>query len=63
MELFSQIPLPQEPSEVRRMERKSRKAAKLQERKIGTVPSTIDEQKSQLLPSNIGRYEMEIFVV
>ncbi len=54
--------MPQEPSEIRRIERKSRAAAKLQALKTGTLPSPLDEQKSQLLPKNKERYEIEILL-
>ncbi|CAF1191842.1 unnamed protein product [Rotaria sp. Silwood1] len=46
------IPLPQEPSEIRRIKRKSRAEAKRQAFKTGTVTSQNDEQQSQLLPMN-----------
>lgn len=54
--ILLQIPLPQEASEVRKTERKARKAAKLQGHQT-------DEQKSQLLPTNKERYEVENFVI
>ena len=49
--------MPQEPSEIRRVERKSRAEAKQQALKIGTLASPIDEQKNQLLPANREGYE------
>jgi ribosomal protein S12 methylthiotransferase accessory factor YcaO len=54
--------LPQEPSEVRRVERKSRAEAKRQALKQGTGTKSIDEQKSQLLPTNRERFEIKIFL-
>ncbi|CAF4084754.1 unnamed protein product [Rotaria sp. Silwood2] len=46
------IPLPQEPSEIRRVERKARAEAKRQTLKAGTETSPNDEQQSQLLSTN-----------
>ncbi|CAF3800653.1 unnamed protein product [Rotaria sp. Silwood1] len=46
------IPLPQEPSEIRRVERKARAATKRQALKLGTATSQNDEQQKQLLPKN-----------
>ncbi|CAF1215472.1 unnamed protein product [Rotaria sordida] len=46
------VPLPQEPSEIRRVERKARAEAKRQALKAGTTTSPNDEQQNQLLPTN-----------
>ncbi|CAF1459014.1 unnamed protein product, partial [Rotaria sp. Silwood1] len=46
------IPLPQEPSEIRRVERKAQRKAKQQVFKTGTATSQSDEQQKQLLPTN-----------
>ncbi|CAF2772303.1 unnamed protein product [Rotaria sp. Silwood2] len=46
------IPLPQEPSEIRRVERKVRAEAKRQALKPGTETSQNEEQQTQLLPTN-----------
>ncbi|CAF4983061.1 unnamed protein product, partial [Rotaria sp. Silwood1] len=46
------IPLPQEPSEIRRIERKARAEAKRQIFKARAVTSQNDEQQNQLLPTN-----------
>ncbi|CAF4597398.1 unnamed protein product [Rotaria sp. Silwood1] len=46
------IPLPQEPSEIRRVERKARRKAKQQVFKTGTATSQSDEQQKKLLPTN-----------
>jgi len=51
--------LPQEPSEVRRIERKVRKEAKQQALKAETGIKSIDEQKSQLLPTNRERFDIK----
>ncbi len=52
--------MPQEPSEVRRVERKARAAAKRQALKAETGIKSIDEQKSQLLPTNRERFDTDI---
>ncbi|CAF4643724.1 unnamed protein product, partial [Rotaria sp. Silwood2] len=46
------IPLPQELSEIRRVERKAREAAKLQVLKSGTATSQNDDQQNLLLSTN-----------
>ncbi|CAF3952005.1 unnamed protein product [Rotaria sordida] len=46
------IPLPQEPSEIRRMAQKARSQAKRQALKTATATSQNDEQQNQLLPTN-----------
>ncbi|CAF4859330.1 unnamed protein product [Rotaria sp. Silwood1] len=46
------IPLPQEPSEIRRVERKAQRKAKQQVFKTGTATSQSDEQQKKLLPTN-----------
>jgi hypothetical protein len=52
--------LPQEPSEIRRVERKSKAEAKRLTLKAGTSINPVDEQKSQLLPTNRERFVIEI---
>ncbi|CAF4034317.1 unnamed protein product [Rotaria sordida] len=52
------VPLPQEPSEIRRVERKARAEAKRQALKAGTTTSPNDEQQNQLLPTNQQRFEI-----
>ncbi|CAF4655322.1 unnamed protein product [Rotaria sp. Silwood1] len=46
------IPLPQEPSEIRRVERKARAEAKRQALKAGAATSLNNEQQGPLLPTN-----------
>ncbi|CAF1525281.1 unnamed protein product, partial [Rotaria sordida] len=46
------IPLPQDPSEIRRIERKVRSQAKRQTLKMATTTNQNDEQQNQLFPVN-----------